>query len=534
MSDTNKVLKFETNAREKLLEGSRILTDAVKVTMGPRGRNVVIERPGEIPILTKDGVTVARAINLSDQFANLGVKMTKEAASRTADVAGDGTTTATVLSHSILSEGLKMIAAGYKESDIKAGIKHAVKAVISELRVISTAVSSDDEIVQIGTISANGEKEIGSLLSDALKKVGRDGVVTVEEAKGFNTALEVVDGTRFNRGFLSPYFVNNPEKMTASFDNPYILICHRQLDSIREIMPVLESVLNSGKPLLIIADEIEGDALQGLVLNKVRGALNVCAVRSPGFGENRSETLNDLATLTGTSVLSRTNTDSFENISLDDLGSCKKAIVTRTHTTLVDCCGEDIKIKERVETLKSQLSDVTHDENESGMLRERIARLSGGIAILHVGGATEVEMQERRDRVDDALHATQAAVEEGIVAGGGVALVRASRILDDTSTLDTRLIPGINIVKHACMSPFRQIILNTGATPELALEKINSMHDSFGYNAFDEVYGDMFEMGIIDPVKVVRIALENASSAASMMLTVGCAMVEECNNTDVV
>lgn len=531
MIETNKILKFEGSAREKLLEGSRVLTDAVKVTMGPRGRNVVIERPGEIPTLTKDGVTVARAVNLREQFANLGVKMIKEAASRTADVAGDGTTTATVLSYAILSEGMKMIAAGYKESDIKAGIIYAVDKVLSELKSTAVEVSDDDEIIQIGTISANGEKEIGTLLSNALKKVGRDGVVTVEEAKGFNTTLEVVDGTRFNRGFLSPYFVNNPEKMTVSFDNPYIFICNRQLDSIREIMSVLETVLSAGKPLLIIADEVEGDALQGLVLNKVRGSLNVCAVRSPGFGENRTESLTDLAILTGTEVVSRASNDSFDNISLDDLGRCKKAIVTRTHTTLIDCAGEEITIANRVESLKNQIDNVTHDENETGMLRERVARLAGGIAILHVGGSTEVEMRERSDRVDDALHATQAAVEEGIVAGGGVALVRASRVLDDI-TVDERLVPGVNIVRSACLEPFRQIILNTGATPELALEKIQSMPDTYGYNAFDEVFGDMFEMGIIDPVKVVRTALENASSTASMMLTVGCAMIEEYDNTD--
>lgn len=531
MIETNKVLKFESSAREKLLEGSKVLTEAVKVTMGPRGRNVVIERPGEIPTLTKDGVTVARAVNLSDQFSNLGVKMIKEAASRTADVAGDGTTTATVLSYSILSEGMKMIAAGYKESDIKAGIVYAVKKVIEELESISVEVSDDDEIVQVGTISANGEKEIGVLLSDALKKVGRDGVVTVEEAKGFNTTLEVVDGTRFDRGFLSPYFVNNQEKMSVSFDNPYILVCNKQLDSIREIMPVLETVLNSGKPLLIIADEVDGDALQGLVLNKVRGSLNVCAVRSPGFGENRTETLKDLAILTGTSVVSRASDNNFENIGLEDLGKCKKAIITRTHTTLIDCLGEDDDIKNRISTLKKQTEDVALDEKESDMLRERIARLSGGIAILHVGGSTEVEMQERRDRVDDALHATQAAVEEGIVAGGGVALVRAVRALDGDDH-DERLIPGINIVRTACLAPFKQIIINTGATPDLALEKIQSMPDTHGYNAFKEVFGDMFEMGIIDPAKVVRTALENASSTASMMLTVGCAMVEEPDNTD--
>ena len=531
MIETSKILKFESSAREKLLEGSRVLTDAVKVTMGPRGRNVVIENPGQMPTLTKDGVTVARAVNLKEQFSNLGVKMIKEAASRTADVAGDGTTTATVLSYAILSEGMKMIAAGYKESDIKAGIMYAVDKVVTELKGTAIEVSDDDEIVQIGTISANGEKEIGSLLSSALKKVGRDGVVTVEEAKGFNTTLEVVDGTRFDRGFLSPYFVNNPEKMTVSFDNPYILICNKQLDSIREIMSVLETVLSSGKPLLIIADEVEGDALQGLVLNKVRGSLNVCAVRSPGFGENRTETLTDLAILTGTEVISRASNDSFDNITLDSLGRCKKAVITRTHTTLIDCLGSESKISERVDSLKNQLSDITCDNSEATMLRERIARLSGGIAILHVGGSTEVEMKERSDRVDDALHATQAAIEEGIVAGGGVALVRASRVLDNVEA-DKRLIPGISIVKSACTAPFRQIILNTGAAPDLALEKIYSMPDTHGYNAFDEVFGDMFEMGIIDPAKVVRTALENASSTAAMMLTVGCAMVEEFDNTD--
>jgi len=529
--DTNKILIFETDAREKLLQGSQILTDAVKVTMGPRGRNVVIENPGSIPTLTKDGVTVARAVNLKEQFSNIGVKMIKEAASRTAEVAGDGTTTATVMSHAMLSEGMKMIAAGYKESDIKRGISFAVNLVDEELKKMSVSVSSNEEIVQVGTISANGEKEIGELLSDALSKVGRDGIVTVEEAKGFNTTLEVVEGTRIDRGFLSPYFVNTPEKMSVMFDNPYVLLCNRQLDSIRDIMGILEAVLNEGGSLLVIADEVDGDALQGMVLNRVKGSLNICAIKSPGFGENRTESLKDLAVLLGTKVISRASGDDLSSLLISDLGKCKKAIITRTVTTLIDCLGDTAKIEKRVSGLRDQAGSIATSQKEKENIRNRISRLSGGVAILHVGGSTEVEMKERRDRVDDALAATQAAVEEGIVPGGGVALVRASSCIDILDSIDTRLHPGIRVVKAACLAPFRQIILNTGVAPDLALEKIMSKNNAYGYNAFDEVFGDMFEMGIVDPLKVVRSALGNAASAASMMLTVGCAMVEDVDNS---
>lgn len=528
MNSTNKIVKFDIQAREDLLKGVNMLADAVKVTMGPRGRNVVIEVPGSVPVLTKDGVTVAKAVNLNDQFLNLGVQMIKEAASRTADVAGDGTTTATVLSQSIFAEGVKMIAAGFQASDIKRGIDYASSAIIKSLRKAAIPVTSDQEIQQVGTISANGEKEIGELLVRALNEVGKDGAVTVEEAKGFATSLNVVEGLSFERGYLSPYFVTNQDKMTAVLENPYILICNKKLTQLKELMPVLESALNDQSSVLIVADDIDGDAMQGLVVNRVRGALQVCAVRSPGFGENRVNMLEDLAVLTGTKVLSDAAGDDLSELKLGDLGRCKKATIGKHTTLLVGCAGNTRDIAARADGIKAQISDGLASTEEVESLRQRLSKLAGGVAILKVGGSTEVELRERKDRVDDALSATLAAIEEGILPGGGVALVRASSVVPVGKRSENEgFRAGIQVVKKACAVPLRQIVENAGGTPDVVLEKVQSLSENDGYNAFLDDYGDMFEMGIIDPLKVVRTALENAVAAASMMLTVGCAMIED-------
>ena len=528
MEDTNKVVKFDTFAREDLLKGVEILADAVKVTMGPRGRNVVIENPGGVPILTKDGVTVAKAVNLNNSFLNLGVQMIKEAASRTADVAGDGTTTATVLSQAIFSEGVKMIAAGFQASDIKRGIDYASEIVIQALKESSIPVTSDQEIKQVGTISANGEEEIGTLLVEALNEVGKDGVVTVEEAKGFSTSLNVVEGLQFERGYLSPYFITNQDKMTSDLDRPYILICNKKIAQLKELMPILEKVLNAQRSILIVADDVDGEAMQGLVVNTLRGALKVCAVRSPGFGESRVDILNDLATLAGAKVFSEVSGDKLEDLTFEDLGVCKKAIVGKTSTVLVGCEGEQKEIESRANSLRDQIIDESIDEDARAILKDRLSKMAGGVAILRVGGSTEVELKERKDRVDDALSATLAAIEEGILPGGGVALVRAAnKITVSDSSANEGFKAGMKVVQSACFAPLRQIVENAGGTPDVVLEKVRLMNERSGYNAFLNEYGDMFEMGIVDPLKVVRTALENAVAAASMMLTVGCAMIDD-------
>ncbi|MAG27622.1 chaperonin GroEL [Candidatus Pacearchaeota archaeon] len=523
----SKIIKFDIDTREDLLRGINVLADAVKVTMGPRGRNVVIEQKDRHPILTKDGVTVARAINLKDSFANLGVQMIKEAASRTADVAGDGTTAATVLSQSIFSEGLKMLAAGYPASDIKKGIDREVEKIVKNLKKMSTPVTSDNEIRQVATISANGETEIGDLICDALRAVGRDGVITVEEAKGFNSSLTVVEGMQIDRGFLSPYFVTSQDKMISELDNPYILLCNKKIDSMKEITGVLEKVLNAQKSLLIVADDVDGDAMQGLVVNKLKGALKVCAIRSPGFGESRIEMLNDLAVTLGCDVISHASGESLEGVLIESLGRCKKVIISRSSTVFIGGNGDTSEISERVSSIRSQINNTSADTDEVNLLRLRMSRLSGGVAILRVGGATESELRERKDRVDDALHATRAAIEEGIVPGGGVALVRASGSKQGKSSKNSDNDVGAHVVKNACQSPLRQIVKNSGGTPDLVLEKVLGMKPEHGYNALTDEYGDMIKMGIIDPLKVVRSALENAASASGMMLTVGCAMIDD-------
>jgi len=527
MNESNKVVKFDLRAREDLLSGVNILNDAVKITMGPRGKNVVIENPGGHPILTKDGVTVAKAINLKDPFLNLGVQMIKEAAARTAEVAGDGTTTATVLSHAIFSEGLKILAAGYPVVDVKRGIDLAASRIIDFIEKRSIPVTKDEEIRQVATISANGESEIGDLICEAIKAVGQDGVVTVEEAKGFNSSLTVVEGMQIDRGYLSPYFVNNKEKMVVELDKPYILLSNEKIDTMRDIMPILEAVVQVQGSILIVADDVEGEAMQGLVVNRTRGALKVCAIKAPGFGESRVNMLEDLGAALGCSVISSASDKSLSDIALSDLGRCRKVIIGRTGSIFIDGDGDKEEVLKRVENLKSQVSDISLDRGEIQMLKLRLSRLSGGVAILRVGGATEAELKERRDRVDDALNATQAAIESGIVPGGGVALARASFALSEEGDFDG-IAAGFRVVKESCLSPLRQIVDNSGGSPELVLEKIRRVErDTHGYNALTDNFGDMFSMGIIDPFKVVRSALENAVSAASMMLTVGCAMIEE-------
>ena len=527
MKDTNKIIKFDLEARENLLVGVNILVDAVKVTMGPRGRNVVIERQGLHPTLTKDGVTVAKAINLKDQFLNLGVQMIKEAASRTAEVAGDGTTTATVLSQSIFSEGLKMLAAGYSASDVKKGIECATLEIIEFLEKSAIPVTCDDEIRQVATISANGEEEIGNLICEAIKAVGSDGVVTVEEAKGFNSSLTIVEGMQINRGYLSPYFVTNQEKMIAEIENPYILLCNKNIENMREIMPLLEKIASSQRSLLIVADDVSGEAMQGIVVNKTRGLLKVCAIKAPGFGESRISMLEDLGAILGCSVISHADNLDMENIDLEDLGTCKKALVGRSASIFIAGAGDEKKTANRIKNLKKQLANDALDEDDRALIKLRVSRLAGGVAILRVGGATEAELKERKDRVDDALSATQAAIESGILPGGGVALVRAAASLTVNKNLDG-IDAGIKVIKSSCLVPMRQIVFNSGGAPDLVLEKIKNMkNNTHGYNALSDEFGDMFEMGIIDPLKVVRSALKNASSAASMMLTVGCAMIED-------
>ena len=527
MNNTNKIVKFNIQSREDLLEGVNVLADAVKVTMGPKGRNVVIENPGGHPVLTKDGVTVAKAINLKDSFLNLGVQMIKEAASRTADTAGDGTTTATVLSQAIFAEGLKMLAAGYSSTEIKKGINIAVSEVKRNLSDMSSKISCDNEIKQVACISANGEAMIGDLITKSLSAVGRDGIVVVEEAKGFKSSLNVVEGMQINRGYMSPYFVTNQEKMSVEFDNPYIFLCNSNLDNLRDLMPLLEKVVSSRRPLLVVADEVDGDAMQGLVVNKTKGVLKVCAIRSPGFGESRVSMLDDLSSVVGGKVYSKAAGISLEEMELSDLGSCKKVTVSKLSTAFIGGGGDPDKIKNRVKHLRENLSNISLTDDEINLTKLRLSRLSGGIAILRVGGATESELRERKDRVDDALNATQAAIEEGIVPGGGVALVKASASLEDTKEVDG-VLAGIEVVRRSCQYPLKQIVQNAGGSSELVFEKIKkSSKKSYGYNALTDEFGDMFDMGIIDPSKVVRSALENASSAASMMLTVGCTMIED-------
>jgi chaperonin GroEL len=514
-----KDVKFGQDARERMLRGVDILANAVKVTLGPKGRNVVIDKSFGAPRITKDGVTVAKEIELDDKFENMGAQMLREVASKTADLAGDGTTTATVLAQAIVREGAKSVAAGANPMDLKRGIDMAVQAVVDELKSKSKKVTSNDEIAQVGTISANGDTEIGSKIAEAMKKVGNEGVITVEESKSLDTELDVVEGMQFDRGYLSPYFITNADKMTVELENPYILIHEKKLSGLQAMLPVLEAVVQSGKPLLIIAEDVEGEALATLVVNKLRGGLKVAAVKAPGFGDRRKAMLEDIAILTGGTVISEDLGIKLETVTLAMLGRSKKIQIDKENTTIVDGVGKKSEIEARVKQIKAQIEETTSDYDRE-KLQERLAKLAGGVAVIKVGGATEVEVKERKDRVDDALHATRAAVEEGIVPGGGVALLRAIKALDNVKAENEDQKVGITIVRKALQTPARQIFTNAGEDGSVIVGKIleNSKH-AYGYNAQTHEYGDLVSQGVIDPTKVVRCALQDAASVAGLLIT---------------
>jgi chaperonin GroEL len=524
---TNKSVLFDEDARQKLLEGVNILADAVKVTLGPKGKNVVIEHLDRAPTVTKDGVSVARAINLKERFLNLGAQMVKEVASRTNDVAGDGTTTATVLAQTIYTEGLRMLASGYPATDIKVGIDSAVEEITRSLKEMATPVSGNDMIAQVGTISSNGAEDIGQMIAHALDQVGRDGVVTVEEAKGFDTTVEIVEGMQIDRGYVSPYFVTNGEKMTAELKNPYVFITTRKLTSLSDIVTVLEGIVQQSRPVLFIAEAVEGDALQGLVVNKMKGVVEACAITSPGFGAGRLEMIDDIATLTGATVISDASGIAFNEVSLEHLGNAKKIICSRTRTIIVGGAEKAKEIKGRIKELRKRMNDMSLSEQERSFVRARISKLGGGVAVLRVGGSTELEVKERKDRVEDALNATRAAIEEGIVPGGGVALVRAAANLQIKSDEIDGAAIGRSIIKRACQAPLSQIVRNAGGEPVIVMAKVADLEGNEGYDAANDEFGDMIEAGIIDPVKVTRCALENAASVAGLMLTVDASIVED-------
>ena len=521
-----KEIIFSEEARSKIAKGVDILAEAVKVTLGPRGRNVVIEKKFGSPTITKDGVTVAKEIELEEKFENLGAQLVKEVASKTSDVAGDGTTTATVLAQAIFKEGLKNVTAGANAMSLKRGVDKAVDKVVEELKKMAREVQEKKEIAQVAAISANNDQEIGELIADAMEKVGKDGVITVEEAKGLETTLEVVEGMQFDRGYLSPYFVTDPEKMECVLEEPYILIHEKKISNLRDLLPLLEEVARSGKPLLVIAEDVEGEALATLVVNKLRGTLTSCAVKAPGFGERRKEMLKDIAILTGGQVVSEELGIKLENVRLQDLGRAKKVIVDKEHTTIVGGMGDPKAIEGRIKEIKAQIEKTTSDYDRE-KLQERLAKLVGGVAVIKVGAATETEMKEKKARVEDALNATKAAVEEGIVPGGGVALLRCQKVLDDVEVSDEDERIGVNIVRKALEAPIRQIADNAGFEGSLVVEEVRkSDNPNFGFNAATLEYGDMYEFGIIDPVKVVRTALQNAASVAGLMITTEAAVVE--------
>ncbi|UXN61323.1 chaperonin GroEL [Phyllobacterium zundukense] len=514
-----KEVKFGSEARDRMLHGVDILANAVKVTLGPKGRNVVIEKSYGAPRITKDGVTVAKEIELEDKFENMGAQMLREVASRTSDVAGDGTTTATVLAQAIVREGAKAEAAGMNPMDLKRGIDLAVVAIVEELKRNARKISNNSEIAQVGTISANGDTEIGQYLADAMGKVGHEGVITVEEAKTADTELEIVEGMQFDRGYLSPYFVTNQEKMRVDFEDPYILIHEKKLSNLQAMLPILEAVMQSGRSLLIIAEDIEGEALATLIVNKLRGGLKVAAVKAPGFGDRRKAMLEDIAILTGGTAISEDLGIKLEGVTLEMLGSTKKVVIDKETTTIVGGAGAKPEIEGRVAQIKAQIEDTTSDYDRE-KLQERLAKLAGGVAIIRVGGSTEVEVRERKDRVDDALHATRAAVEEGVLPGGGVALLRAAKALDGLQAANADQRVGIEIVRRATETPVRQIAENAGAEGSLIVGKLReNANFSFGWNAQTGEYGNLFDMGVIDPVKVVRSALQGAASVAGLLVT---------------
>jgi chaperonin GroEL len=522
----SKLIEYDSEARTKLKSGVDKLANAVKVTLGPKGRNVILEKKFGAPTVTKDGVSVAKEIELEDNVENMGAQMVREVASKTSDVAGDGTTTATVLAQAIYREGLKNVTAGANPMDLKRGIDLAVEKVVEHLRSVSRDVEGRNEIAQVGSISANNDKSIGELIADAMEKVGKDGVITVEEAKGTETGLEVVEGMQFDRGYLSPYFVTNTETMETSLEDPYILIHDKKISAMKDLLPVLEKVAQQGKSMLIIAEDLEGEALATLVVNKIRGTLRVAAVKAPGFGDRRKAMLEDIAVLTGGTVISEERGFKLENATISYLGTAKKVVIDKDNTTIVEGAGKTEDIKKRINEIKAQIDKTTSDYDKE-KLQERLAKLSGGVAVLKIGASTEVEMKEKKARVEDALHATRAAVEEGIVAGGGVALVRAVAILDKVKSENLDQETGIKIVQKSLEEPLRQIVNNAGLEGSVVLQKVKEGKDDFGFNASTETYENLIKSGVIDPTKVTRTALENAASVASLLITTEAVVYEK-------
>ncbi|AGM40228.1 chaperonin GroEL [Spiribacter salinus M19-40] len=526
-----KDVRFGDDTRHRMAAGVNTLANAVKVTLGPRGRNVVLEKSFGAPTVTKDGVSVAKEIELKDKFENMGAQMVKEVASQTSDAAGDGTTTATVLAQGILREGMKAVAAGMNPMDLKRGVDKAVEAAVAELHNLSKPCETDTAIAQVGSISANSDKAIGEIIADAMKKVGKEGVITVEEGSGLENELDVVEGMQFDRGYLSPYFINNQQSMAAELEDPYILLCDKKISNIRDLLPLLENVAKSSRPLLIVSEDIEGEALATLVVNSMRGIVKVAAVKAPGFGDRRKAMLEDIAILTGGTVISEEVGLTLEKATLDDLGTAKKVNVTKEETTVVNGGGSADGIKSRVDQIRAQMEDSTSDYDRE-KLQERVAKLAGGVAVIKVGAGSEIEMKEKKARVEDALHATRAAVEEGIVPGGGVALLRALKGLDGLAGDNHDQDVGVNIVRRALQEPLRQIVYNCGEDSSVVVDKVQSGEGNYGYNAQTEVYGDMVEMGILDPTKVTRTALQNAASVSGLMITTECMIAEHPEEKD--
>jgi chaperonin GroEL len=521
-----KQLKFDSDARAAIKIGVDILTDAVKVTLGPRGRNVIIEKSFGSPLVTKDGVTVAKEVELSDKYENMGAQMVKEVASKTSDVAGDGTTTATILAQAIYREGSKLVAAGYNPMDLKRGVERAVEAIATELKKMSKPTKDPKEIAQVGTISANNDETIGNIISEAMSKVGKEGVITVEEAKGMETTLEIVEGMQFDRGYLSPYFVTDPERMEVILEDPYILIHEKKISNMKDLLPLLEQIARSGKPLLILAEEVEGEALATLVVNKLRGTLHCCAVKAPGFGDRRKAMLEDIGVLTGGKAIAEEMGVKLEAVQLTDLGRAKRVVIDKDNTTIIDGAGKKADIEGRVKQIRAQVEETTSDYDKE-KLQERLAKLVGGVAVINVGAATESEMKEKKARVEDALHATRAAVEEGIVAGGGVAYIRAAKVLDGIKLDHEDQMAGVEIVRKALYEPAKQIAINAGQDGGVVVDKIKSGKGNFGFNAATEEFEDLISAGILDPTKVTRVALQNAASVAGLMITTECAITDK-------
>ena len=520
-----KQLKFDAEARAAIRVGVDILTDAVKVTLGPRGRNVIIEKSFGSPLVTKDGVTVAKEVELQDKYENMGAQMVKEVASKTSDVAGDGTTTATILAQAIYREGSKLVAAGYNPMDLKRGVEKAVESIAAELKKMSKPTKDPKEIAQVGTISANNDDTIGNIISEAMSKVGKEGVITVEEAKGMETTLEIVEGMQFDRGYLSPYFVTDPERMEVHLEDPYILVHEKKISNMKDLLPLLEQIARSGKPLLIVAEEVEGEALATLVVNKLRGTLHCCAVKAPGFGDRRKAMLEDIAILTGGKAIAEEMGIKLEAVQLTDLGRAKRIVIDKENTTVIDGAGKKADIEGRVKQIRAQVEETTSDYDKE-KLQERLAKLVGGVAVINVGAATESEMKEKKARVEDALHATRAAVEEGIIAGGGVAYIRAAKVLDGMK-LEHDQQAGVDIVRKALFEPAKQIAVNAGQDGGVVVDKIKNGKGNFGFNAATEEFEDLMDAGILDPTKVARVALQNAASVAGLMITTECAIADK-------